>query len=76
MERTVTAFEVMWNSSFSVYNVIKELDGKVVKFLSKRIEQVVPYLLIDAIHFKARDGLYYENKARSIPATIKRALFS
>jgi len=40
------------------------------EFLSKLIEQEIPYLLIDVTYFYARDWLHYENKAIFIVAGI------
>jgi transposase-like protein len=41
------------------------------EFLSKLIEQEIPYLLIDSTYFKVRDGLHYENKALFVVAGIR-----
>ena len=71
MGKIMTALEEGKISASSVSRITKELDEKVEYFLSKRIEQEIPYLLIDSTYFKVRDGLHYENKALFVVAGIK-----
>ena len=66
----MTALEVGNISVSSVSRITKELDEKIEEFLSKPIEHEIP-LFIDAIYFKVRDGLHYENKALFVVAAIR-----
>jgi transposase-like protein len=46
-----------------VSSITKELDSKVIEFLSRPVESHIPYLFVDASYFKVRDGIRYVNKA-------------
>jgi len=50
-------------SASSVSRISKELDEKVDEFLKRPIEQVVPYLFVDASYFKVRAESSYVTKA-------------
>ena len=71
VENIMTAFGIKGISASSVSRITKELDEKVEEFLSKPIENEIPYLFIDATYLKVRDGLHYENKALFIVAGIR-----
>jgi len=67
----MTALGVGEISATSVSRITKELDEKIVEFLSKPIEHEVPYMFIDVTYVKERGGLHYENKALFIVAGIR-----
>ncbi len=71
MRKVMTALGVGEISATSVSRITKELDEKVEEFLSKPIENEIPYMLIDATYVKVRDSLHYENKALFIVAGIR-----
>lgn len=71
MKKIMTALGVGEISAFSVSRITKELDEKVIEFLSKPIEHEIPYLLVDATYFKVREGLHYVNKALFVVAGIR-----
>lgn len=50
-------------SASTVSRIAKELDEKISEFLKKPIERLIPYLFVDASHFKVRDGGKYVTKA-------------
>ncbi len=58
-------------SASSVSRITKELNEKVSEFMSKPIEQKIPYLFIDATYPKVRDRLHYENKTLFIVVGAK-----
>ena len=47
------------------------MDQNVHLFLSRSIETYIPYLFVDASHFKIRDGVRYVNKALLVIAGIR-----
>jgi putative transposase len=71
MKKITTALGVGEISAFSVSRIAKELDEKVKEFLSKPVENEIPYLLVDATYFKVRDGLHYVNKALFVVSGIR-----
>ncbi len=71
MKKVMAALGVGEISASSVSRITKELDEKVEEFLSKTIENEIPYMFIDATYVKVRDSLHYENKALFIVAGIR-----
>ncbi len=71
VENIMTALGIKGISASSVSQITKELYERVEEFLSKPIENEIPYLFIDAIYLKVRDGLHYENKALFVVAGIR-----
>ena len=58
-------------SASYVSSVAKELDSKVIEFLSRPVESHILYLFVDASYFKVRDGIKYSNKALLVIAGIR-----
>lgn len=54
-----------------VSSIAKELDSKVMEFLSRPIDTYIPYIFVDASYFKVREGIRYANKALLIVAGIR-----
>lgn len=50
-------------SPASVSRMARELDEQVQAFLTRPIEQPIPYLFVDASYYKVRDGVRYVTKA-------------
>ena len=50
----------------------KDLDSKVIEFLSRPVEFHIPYLFVDASYFKIRDGIKYSNKALLVVAGVNK----
>lgn len=67
----MTALGIKGISASSVSWITKKFNEKIEEFLSKPIENEIPYLFIDATYLKVRDGLHYENKAFFIVARIR-----
>jgi len=49
----------------------KELDDQVQAFLLRPIEQTLPYLYVDASHYKVRDGARYVTKVVLMVAGVR-----
>ncbi|MDH7511234.1 MAG: IS256 family transposase [Methanolinea sp.] len=58
-------------SASYVSSIAKDLDAKVIEFLSRPVESHIPYLFVDASYFKVRDGIKYTNKALLVIAGIR-----
>lgn len=58
-------------SASYVSSIAKELDSKVIEFLSRPVESHIPYLFVDASYFKVRDGIKYTNKVLLVIAGIR-----
>jgi transposase-like protein len=54
-----------------VSSIAKELDSKVMVFLSRPIDTYIPYIFVDASYFKVREGIRYANEALLIVAGIR-----
>jgi len=54
-----------------VSGIAKDLDAKVIEFLSRPVESHIPYIFVDASYFKVRDGIKYTNKALLVIAGIR-----
>ena len=54
-----------------VSKVSRQLDENVKSFMEKPIDFHIPYLVVDASYFKARDGLRYVSKALLVVAGMK-----
>ena len=57
-------------SASYVSSVAKDLDSKVIEFLSRPVESHIPYIFVDASYFKIRDGIKYSNKALLVIAGV------
>ncbi len=58
-------------SASYVSKIAAELDQKVHLFFSRPIETYIPYLFVDALYFKVRDGIRYASKALLVIAGIR-----
>lgn len=58
-------------SPSSVSRIAQDLDREVHEFFSRPIEQVFPYLFLDASYYTVRDGPRYVSKALLITAGVR-----
>ena len=58
-------------SPSSVSRIARDLDDQVVAFLNRPIEQVFPYIFVDASYYKVRDGPRYVSKALLVTAGVR-----
>lgn len=71
IEDVVSHLGVEKISASYVSSIAKELDSKVIEFLSRSVDSHIPYLFVDASYFKIRDGIRYSNKALLVIAGIR-----
>ena len=71
IQNVISTLGVEKISASYVSSIAKELDEKVIGFLSRPVESHIPYLFVDASYFKVRDGIRYVNKALLVIAGIR-----
>lgn len=71
IQNVISTLGVEKISASYVSSIVKELDEKVIGFLSRPVESHIPYLFVDASYFKVRDGIRYVNKALLVIAGIR-----
>jgi len=71
IQRVISTLGVEKISASYVSSIAKELDSKVIEFLSRPIESHIPYLFVDASYFKIRDDIRYASKALLVIAGIR-----
>lgn len=70
IENVISHLGIEKISASYVSSVAKDLDSKVIEFLSRPVEPHIPYLFVDASYFKIRDGIKYSNKALLVIAGV------
>jgi len=71
IQNVISTLGVEKISASNVSSIAKDLDVKVIEFLSRSVESHIPYLFVDASYFKVRDGIKYTYKALLVIAGIR-----
>jgi len=71
VEKVISYLGVNQISASYVSKVAQELDVKVSECMERTIDSHIPYLYVDALYFKVRDGVKYVNKALLVVVGVR-----